>query len=551
MSIHTETFLRGPMSSDETVSLGIRHLMIYALLPVVAWSSWYYYTFHWRYRLFSSPRPLPYLVPIIGNVRAFMKDSNVLFTNARTYFGNTRQPFCLTVMGEELYIVTSSEDVSAVYKNTKVLDFDPFIHNVTMAFGATRENADKMLGMASTSTETELTEATSKDYGRSKSFIEQSHDNYKLQLHPGPKLDELQAAFLDRIDAHLHFDHISRRITPFSRESQRKVVSLFDWTSEVLLYAATRAFFGDTLLDEIQPDLLDSFFVFDDESWKLNYQYPRLAAKKMYAAKDKATTAFERYFSLPRSSRPGAAWVIMTLEDDMRSLGMDTQQIASMIFMIYWVVNANAYKLAFWIIAHILYDPALLVQLREEVAPCFSPSPSPHSAKITSLTQLFDSTPILSSLYHEGLRVYNAPMGARSVTRPCSLPSAPSVILQPGKKLLMPYRQLHYDPAVWGKDIDAFDPTRFLGPSGEKLKSRNTSFRPFGGGSTYCPGRFLAWREIALFVACVVWRFDITLVDDGTEFPVVDERKPTGGMMGPVEGKKGEVLIEVRPRVAG
>ena len=407
-----------------------------------------------------------------------------------------------------------------------------------------------MLGAPSTSTGTKLTETTSK-HCRSKSFIEQSHDNYKLQLHPGPKLDELQAAFLDRIAAHLHFDHISSRITRSSREAQTKVVSLFGWTSEVLLAVATRAFFGDTLLDKIQPDLLDSFFLFDDESWKRNYQYPRFAAKDLYAAKDKATAAFERYFSLPRSSRPEAAWIIVTLKDDMRSLGMDTQQIACTILLIYWVVNTNAYKLTFWIIAHILYDPALLVRLREEIAPCFSSRSSLHSANLTSLAQLFESTLILSSLYHEGLRVYNAPTGARTVTSPCSLPSAPSVILQPGKKLLMPYRQLHYDSALWGKDIDTFDRTRFLGSSSAKLSSRNTGFRPFGGGSTHCPGRFLAWREIALFVACVLWRFDIKLVEGGTEFPVVDERKPTGGMLGPVEGKEGEVLLEVRERVAG
>ena len=497
----------------------------------------------------SAPKRLPYHLPIIGNVRAFMKDSNALFTYAREYFGNTRQPFSLTVMGEELYIITSAEDVSAVYRNTKALDFDPFIHNVAMAFGATKTNADKMFEVPSISEKKKLLGDGEGPDRPTKSFIEQSHDNYKLQLHPGPKLDELQAAFLDRIDSYLHFDKISPRITRPSSGSDIKFVSLFDWTSEVLLDAATRAFFGDSLLDIIEPDLLDSFFVFDDDSWKLNYQYPRFAAKEMFGAKDKATAAFERYFSLPRRERPGAAWIIQMLEDDMRRLGMDNQQVASMIFMIYWVVNANAYKLAFWIVAHILHDPSLLTQLREEVAPCFpSADPSPGDATLTSLDQLFSSTPLLSSMYYESLRVYNAPMGARTVTAPCSVPSAPATILQPGKKLLMPYRQLHYDSSVWGDTIDQFEPKRFLGASGEKLRSRNTSFRPFGGGSTYCPGRFLAWREIALFAACLVQRFDIKLADEQAKFPVLDEKKPTGGMMGPVKGVKGEVLVEVKER---
>ena len=75
-----------------------------------------------------------------------MKDSNNIFTNARLYFGNTRQPFSLTVMGEELYIVTSPEDVSAVYRNIKALDFDPFIHNVTMASALPERTQKKCSG---------------------------------------------------------------------------------------------------------------------------------------------------------------------------------------------------------------------------------------------------------------------------------------------------------------------------------------------------------------------------------------------------------------------
>ena len=477
-----------------------------------------------------------------------MKDSNKLFNYARLHFGNTRQPFSVTVLGEELYIVTSPSDISSVYKNTKALDFDPFIHNVAMAFGASKINADKMFEKMRNARGGSA-EPDAKVSGNPKSFMEQSHENYKLQLHPGPKLEELQRVFLSRVDAYLQFDGLASRIIGSSSESQAKVVSLLDWTSGVLLDASTRAFFGDTLLDAVQPNLLDNFIVFDDESWKLNYQYPRIAAKAMYDAKDESVAAFESYLSLPHEKRPGATWIITTLESDMRALGMETQQISSMIFMIYWVVNANAYKLAFWMVAHIVFDHTLLEAVRDEISSCFTPSPGgPHTDQIASLSTLFEKTSLLSSIYHESLRVYNAPMGARTVTSPCSLPSAPDIILQPGRKLLMPYRQIHFDPIAWGKDINSFDAKRFLGPWGERLKSGNTSFRPFGGGSTHCPGRFLAWREVAVFVACLIWRFDIELAHAESEFPVLDERKPSGGMMGPVKGSKGEVILKIKSR---
>lgn len=109
----------------------------------------------------------------------------------------------------------------------------------------------------------------------------------------------------------------------------------------------------------------------------------------------------------------------------------------------------------------------------------------------------------------------------------------------------MPYKQLHFEPSVFGANTAAFDPQRFLR---NKSLLRSTSWRPFGGAATYCPGRFLARREVYMFVATVLLRYDIRLAPgvDGAKpkFPVLDESIPSGGILSPTLGD--DLLMEVR-----
>lgn len=134
-------------------------------------------------------------------------------------------------------------------------------------------------------------------------------------------------------------------------------------------------------------------------------------------------------------------------------------------------------------------------------------------------------------------------------------------LLNVGTKVLSPFRQLHFDENVFGDDVHEFRFDRFLGIENEGL-AKGKSYRPFGGGSTYCPGRFVAKQEVFMFVAAVLARFDISTVATTTEhtrwlnngkekeerqaFPRLDHRKPSLGVMGPVGGD--DLLLHVTPR---
>lgn len=203
-------------------------------------------------------------------------------------------------------------------------------------------------------------------------------------------------------------------------------------------------------------------------------------------------------------------------------------------------INGNAYKLCFWILAYALHDPNLLNNLRKETSPAI------HE-KGVHLDYLLDNCPYLEAVYNEVLRLTASSSTVRSVTHATDLHD---IILSPGNIVLIPSRQLHFDENAFGSDASQFRPERFLE---DKYLSRNPSFRPFGGGTTYCPGRFLARREVITFIALFLHRFEVSLTKfDKTSkigsaeripFPKIEEMKPCLGIMGPAEGEDIEVYV--------
>ena len=183
------------------------------------------------------------------------------------------------------------------------------------------------------------------------------------------------------------------------------------------------------------------------------------------------------------------------------------------------------HKVTFWIMAHILHTPALLDAIREETAPAVVDD-SPD------IPYLLEHCPRLEAIYHEVLRLQMSNSLMRHVTEPTLIGGK---LLQPGRNVLMPYRILHYDPAVWGADAAVFDADRFLR---RKEMARDPNYRPFGGGQHMCPGRFVAKQAIFAFVALTLSRFHVRLEGDDEE---EEEEARDGSSGGGCGGGKKEV----------
>lgn len=200
-------------------------------------------------------------------------------------------------------------------------------------------------------------------------------------------------------------------------------------------------------------------------------------------------------------------------------------------------VNTNTYKVCFWVMAHIVHSSSLYETIRRETAPAIL-----SNGEIDN-QYLHSSCPHLESLFNEVLRFASASSSIRKVVSPTIIGGKK---LPTGARVMFPFRQLHYNEDAYGEDVMSFNPDRFL--QGKNLP-RSSSYRPFGGGTSYCPGRFIARQEVYYVAVFMLHRFKIRVLDrpgskDKPVFPRMDEWRPTTGLMSPVSGD--DVLIGVK-----
>lgn len=148
--------------------------------------------------------------------------------------------------------------------------------------------------------------------------------------------------------------------------------------------------------------------------------------------------------------------------------------------------------------------------------------------------------PLLDASFNETLRLTMTASSARTVDAPTFVNGS---LLTPNAKILMPYRQLHYDEEFFGPKTRSFDPYRFL--NNPELQ-KSPAFKPFGGGMTLCSGRFLARAQILALTAVILGRYNMEVDGSEKSAPRLDMKKPTLGVMDPVDGE--DVLLRLWPR---
>jgi cytochrome P450 len=188
-------------------------------------------------------------------------------------------------------------------------------------------------------------------------------------------------------------------------------------------------------------------------------------------------------------------------------------------------------------LAYLLHDPALYGSIRAEVDNAIS-----HG--LSELPTRLENCKKLLAVYHELLRLMTASASLRAVDAPTNLGD---VTLSPGAWVLIPYRQLHFDENVFGSNVTQFNAKRFL----DNSLNKSSSFHPFGGGTTYCSGRYIAQREVLTFSALAISRYDIELAAQGPDenhipFPRCDTTMASLGVLPPIPGD--DVFVVVRKR---
>ncbi|KAF2626547.1 putative cytochrome P450 [Macroventuria anomochaeta] len=491
------------------------------LIVLLSWRLWRF-TIRPRFHP-TEPKELPYWIPFIGHALNIFRDFNSTISRGVKYFQHTNEPFTITIAGEQIHVATSAEDINAVWNNTKTLSLDPISMGMYTRAGLP-EKARKALFQTHTSARYNAKS------GHDMTPTEMVQEHHKQQLHNGPKLDALMTEkLIPGLIKHLNFsDHSHPAV--MSRSGPSVIISLFDLCVKAFIAEDTDVYFGP-ILRQIAPDVVSAFVNWEYTNWKFIMQLPAFLAKDMLNCKGTIVDAFEVYYKLPRSQRPGASHFVVALEDMLQEAGLTEREMGQFTFLHYWALVGNTYKLAFWLLAHLLHNPTLLYKIREEVLPAVK---NDHIDE----TYLLKRCPALDSLINEILRLTVSTSLARCVISPCTIGNK---TLLPGRKIMLPISALHYEQSVWGPSPLTLQPDRFvLNPKLAKC----TSYRPWGGGSTMCPGRFFARRSVNAVVAILLARYDMEVVSGN--FPEMDGARPSPGIAPVVRGQ--DVKVRCTPR---
>lgn len=290
-----------------------------AITIAAAWFTWYIWKFILSPAIYhDEPRELPYVIPFVGHMYPMLTNAHGMFSKARKHFQN--QPYAMTIMGSSIYVVPSAEGVQAVYRSPASLSFDPVIRAILPKYGITSSTMSKMF---------------EKQPHQAKNWVEELNDGFKLQLHPGAKLEAVQKRLLAFVDKGLRWERLQGRMVRKDGVEEREV-SLFDWCEMIIVDAQTRAFFSPVLFSA-RPDLVRQFQIYEEEGWKLPMDLPAFATRDLRASQRAIEESLRAYIRAGKGERKGEAWVVEKMLDGMDELGMEEDQRVHVLFSFYRV----------------------------------------------------------------------------------------------------------------------------------------------------------------------------------------------------------------------
>ncbi|EHK25541.1 uncharacterized protein TRIVIDRAFT_31830 [Trichoderma virens Gv29-8] len=173
-----------------------------------------------------------------------------------------------------------------------------------------------------------------------------------------------------------------------------------------------------------------------------------------------------------------------------------------------------------WTIYALVQYPDMQQRLREEILSAQQKQPELDAATI-------DSLPYLNNIISESLRVYSPTLmapweaGEDVVIAGVSIPKGTTVTTIPA--------MVHLNPAIWGADVETFNPNRWESTTG--AAANPFAIEAFINGPRTCPGRALALLEIKTVLVEMMSNFSLEAVDVDVqlEHPSLT-LKPKGGL---------------------
>ncbi len=247
----------------------------------------------------------------------------------RLHFRNSKEPYCITVAGQRIYILTCPEDVQDVYKHTSSISWSRFVQDLYRWIGIAQPNIDK-LWCAPTD------EAKALHPQRRLPPIQMVEEYQMHQLLPGGKLEDVAKMFVKQLDRAVCWQGLTAN-SPYVLESSPESVKVFllGWTEQVFISITTEIFWGKSIW-KISPGLIDTFLKWENTTWKYVFQLPRFLSKDMYTARDQLIDAFTNYYGQANGNRADANWYVNKAEAEYRDLSFNDHDLAKVNMLQHW-----------------------------------------------------------------------------------------------------------------------------------------------------------------------------------------------------------------------
>lgn len=193
-----------------------------------------------------------------------------------------------------------------------------------------------------------------------------------------------------------------------------------------------------------------------------------------------------------------------------KSHGLSTEEAAKMEMATSLAMLSSGAVTSFWLLYHILSDQNLTSSIRKELT-LVTDINDIEKVQIANLSAVKDRCPILVSVLNETLRYHSTVINIKQVQHDMTLDG--QYLLKKNGIIMIPGQSVHHNKDIWGSSADVFNHHRFLSSESKKISSSTSAFRPFGAGTTMCPGRHFSTNVILSLAVIVLLKFDVELID--------------------------------------
>lgn len=246
----------------------------------------------------------------------------------RTYFQNSREPFIIQVAGQRLVITTASEDVAQMFTSDE-LSFNGIMKILHRDVANISED-----GVSTIWRKPEEGFESLFPNPKKQALVHTGRNLFHKQALQGGLLEDLTDRFLGRVEKSTRWDSFFPG-TVVASEDKERIVSLHRWALEVLLDAATGAFYGESMT-KVLPDIASIFDEWDQNAFLVAYRYPDFLARAATVPRDRIVDAIARYYELPPEQRSDAVPYVFQQEDECRHAGLSNLDSAKLMMMLYW-----------------------------------------------------------------------------------------------------------------------------------------------------------------------------------------------------------------------